>query len=296
MMFIDSGAHSLYTREVLKKGMTLAFAGTEAKEAGFVYYESDDFWQYVDAYAAFIKEFEDGVDFYVNVDVIFNPKLSWKVQRYLEDTHGLFPVPVIHYGTPLKWFRHYLDHGYEFLGIGGLGQEAKQDMYVKWADEVFSLLCPPPRRLPIVRTHGFAMTAHYLVTRYPWWSVDSASWVKAGAYGGIYVPRKTGDKFDFKKDPFCIGISDLSPARKVKGRHFYGLNKGAAKLIESWLDHIQVPLGSVDENGEMVEWGVVSHYGARAMANLSYYQAMANSVPPWPWPFEVNIRKGFGLA
>jgi hypothetical protein len=61
----------------------------------FSIYDTDMFWQYVDEYAAFIKEYRDGIDFFANVDVIQDPKRTWKVQKYLENEHGLDPVPVV---------------------------------------------------------------------------------------------------------------------------------------------------------------------------------------------------------
>ena len=111
-LFLDSGAHSLYTKEVMKK---------EHVE-GYSFYESKEFWDYVDNYAQFVRENKSFLSVYVNVDVIFNPELTWKVQKYLETNHELSPLPVIHYGADLKWVKRYMDD-YEYIRFGGLGQE-----------------------------------------------------------------------------------------------------------------------------------------------------------------------------
>src|SRR5262245_14430222 len=62
--FLDSGAHSLHMK----------FRGSGSK-----FHETDAFWEYVDGYAAFVKEHEEEIDYYVNVDVIFDPEMSWRV-------------------------------------------------------------------------------------------------------------------------------------------------------------------------------------------------------------------------
>jgi hypothetical protein len=284
--FLDSGAHSLYTKEVIKKKGTKEYQG-------FAYFESDDFWKYVDTYAAFVKGHLDAIDFYVNVDIIFNPELSWKVLKHLENTHGLKPLPVIHHGTDLKWIKKHVEAGYDFIGLGGLGQEVTKQQYYAWADQVYSYLCPPPKRIPIVKTHGFAMTAYDLLLRYPWWSVDSASWVKAGGFGIVYVPRKRGGIFTFDVEPFNISVSNDSPSKKERHRHIFTLTNEEAKLIKEWLEEIDVPYGKVDKEGKMVEWGVISHHGARKIANLRFFQALTASLPKWPWPFKGVFRQGF---
>lgn len=160
--FLDSGAHSLYTKWVINP-----------KHArGYDDYKTKKFRKYVDEYAAFIKKYGKGIDFYVNVDAIFEPTITWQVQKYLENEHGLEPIPVVHYGTDLSWLRRYVEGGYKFIGIGGLGQEATRGAYLKWADEVYAYLCDNKDRLPTVKTHGFALTSYGLMVRYPWWSVD----------------------------------------------------------------------------------------------------------------------------
>lgn len=289
--FLDSGAHSLFTKEVLNHTK-----GENSKYKGFAYYKSPEFWQYVDAYAEFVKANLHAIDFYVNVDVIFSPKLSWKVLKYLEGEHGLNPLPVIHHGTPIKWIDKHLEAGYKFIGIGGLGQEVTKREYYEWADGVFDFLCPKPDRLPIVKCHGFAMTAYELLVRYPWWSVDSASWAKAGGFGIIFVPFYRKGKFTFEVKPMNLAVStDSSFLKKGSGKHLKSMSGEAQKIISKWLEHIGVPLGSVDKHGKEKEWGVVSHHAARKIANLRYFEALCAWLPKWPWPFRSSLikRQGF---
>lgn len=278
LFFLDSGAHSLYTKHVIK------MKGRVKRELKWQYYESDEFWKYVDSYAQFIKQHKEGIDYYANVDVIFNPQLSWKVLKYLEKQHNLSPVPVIHYGTDLDWIRRHLKAGYEFLGIGGLGQEATAKSYRAWADGLFTLLCPGPKRLPIVRTHGFAMTSWKLMRRYPWWSTDSASWIKMASFGNLLIPHKRKGVYTFDVEPHIITVSMVDMAGKGN-KHLLAKSPTEQRIVRDWLNEIEVPYGKTDSDGNMTEYGVCSHYAPRRVANLIAFQRMADSVPEYPWAF-----------
>jgi hypothetical protein len=298
--FLDSGAHSLYTKFVMKSETFDSSKGV-GFSGNYVWYESEEFWQYVDDYAAFVKANRKGIDYYANVDVIFNPQKTWDVQCYLEDQHKLKPVPVIHYGTDIKWIERYLDRGHFYLGLGGLGQEVTSSAYRQWGDEVYRFLCPGKERLPIAKTHGFAMTAFPLLMRYPWYSVDSASWIKAGGFGNIYVPHMRRGEFvfrDFAGDPlppYSISVSHESPRKVEKGRHVNQLPSKQRKVLQAWLEFIGVPYGKV-ENGEAVSWGVYSNDRARYIANQRFFLFLCDSLPNWPWRFNVSqVKPSFGF-
>ena len=161
-LMLDSGAHSLYMSEVLHKDNNYAF------------FESDAFWQYIDAYCAFLKENKDHFAVYVNVDVIFNPEMSWKVQKYMEDTYKLNSIPVFHPGEDLKWLKKYLDN-YGYIGIGGLGQRAMKGRWLADTGEpAWNLICNE-KGIPRIKVHGFAMTSPELIIEFPYFSVDSVT-------------------------------------------------------------------------------------------------------------------------
>ena len=264
-----------------------------AKKTSYDFYKTPEFWAYVDTYAAFVKEYAHAIDYYATVDVLFNPEMSWEVLKYMEGEHGLNPVPVIHYNTPIKWIEKHLEEGYDYLGIGGLGQEISKSSYYGWADKVYSVICDPKTKLPTVRTHGFAMTAYDLLIRYPWWSVDSASWAKAGGFGRLYVPRTQSGKWSFAKPPYNISVSGKAPSKHEQGKNLLTMTQGEQKAVRNWLDHIEVPFGSVDKDGNEVEYGVVSHHAARKIANLRFFMALVEWLPDWPWPFTGLQRRGF---
>lgn len=282
LFWLDSGAHSLYNKHAFKV----------AKSAKFAYYETADFWKYVDCYAAFVKKYNKSIDYYANVDVIHNAELSWKVQKYLENEHGLHPVPVIHSTTNIKWVHKHIEAGYEYIGLGGVALEGTSADYIKWADQVYSVICPAPSHLPIVRTHGFAMTNYKLLWRYPWWSVDSATWTKVGAFGSVLVPHKRNGEFTFKDEPYQMAFSQDSPKTKLRGKHYSTLSKPEKAILLEWLEKIQIPLGKMNGK-EVTEHGVLTRHVERKMANLLFFEGLRAALPKWPWPFMLTPRKGF---
>lgn len=280
--FLDSGAHSLYNTHVRAK--------STHRSKDYSFYKTKQFWDYVDGYAEFVKKRRSSIDYYANVDVIYNPKLSWKVLKYLENEHGLNPVPVIHNATPLKWVEKHINAGYTFIGLGGLGQDSLGE-YSQWGDAVFDLICDNEDRLPSVRVHGFAMSSYKLLWRYPWWSTDSSSWVKAAAYGNLFIPHMRKGKFTFSEQPYMICMTPDHPGRIIgNSKHYSRCSPAERIVIQAWLDAIGVPLG-VDE------WGVVTEHAARKEANIRYFEEMCKAMPKWPWSFR-RRRKcsgGFGL-
>lgn len=285
-IFIDSGAHTLYNKKVLGVG-----------KSGYEFFKTAEFFQYVDEYAEFIKKHIDAIDYYANVDVIYNPELSWNTLKYLEEKHGLKPLPVIHCNTPLSWIDKHLDAGYTYLGIGGLGQGITKDVFKVWADRLFTRICPAPDYLPIVKTHGFAMTAYGLLFRYPWYSVDSATWAKAGGFGKIMVPHKRNGKFVYDIRPYEVFVSEESPSAKIHGKHYLTLNASEKSIIKEWLELIKVPLGTLSKPDTPDDFGVLNRHVERKQANLMFFEKMLESLPTYPWPYKVSrtATVGFGI-
>lgn len=272
--FLDSGAFTLATKAQQK--------AIDMK----TFYDSEKFYRYIDSYAAFIKKYSLAIHFYANLDVIGNPELTWRNQQYLEKEHGLKPVPVVHFGTEMKWLLFYLER-YDFIGLGGL-VGAPQPASTKWLDMCFDIICSTPNRLPCVKIHGFGVTGLSRLMRYPWYSVDSTSWARVAGLGQIYVPRKTKGEFDFLKRPIIVPISQENPTVQNGGGHFLSFSAQEKKAIIDWLDYIQIPLGDKDTPG------VCNHSGSRRRANLYFFDMLAKEVSKHERPFYLR-KKGLLL-
>lgn len=282
--FFDSGAFTMQTwaKEWQKR--------TGAKTR-WGYYDTKEHWRYVDEFCRFVLKYHKAIDYFANVDAIGNPELSYRNQKYIERVWGLEPVPVVHTNTPLKWVRRYVEEGYTFIGLGSavdkVGALGMQD----WMDDVFRYVCATPDRTPRVRVHGFGVTRFSLFTRYPWYSVDSASWTKVGAYGGILVPHYRGGEFVFTRNPYVMKVADRSPDKGKAGAHFANLPPLQKDQIRRWLDYCKLPLG--DDDGTP---GVVNSHCIRKDACVQFFEGLRRAVPKYPWSWTPPKLQGLGLV
>jgi hypothetical protein len=278
LLFIDSGAHGLYNEHVHAK---------VHETSKYEWFTTEEFWAYVDKYAAFIKNHEEGLSIYANVDVIFNPKMTWEVQQYLEREWEIKPLPVVHHGTPLKWLEKYLDKGYEYIGLGGRAQDATQKDYLDWADESFNVICGQASRLPLIKVHGFAVTAHPLMVRYPWYSVDSTSWLAFGGYGMCIHPLWRNGKWDYSQNYEVVKLSvRASSSNKVSilNSRTHEVNKVFLKYIEE--KGFTLGMSKWEKGEEIkIEDGLCNNDVLRCDLNAIYFMDLVKHLPQWPWPF-----------
>lgn len=259
------------------------------------YYNSDMFWDFVDNYCQFIRKYKSAIDFYSVVDAIGFPEITSDVQQYMESEYGLKPIPVVHYQTKMEWLKHYMKRGYDYIAIGGLVGNHNQDVCREWIDEVFHTISDPDG-MPQVKLHGFGVTSWPLLLRYPWFSVDSASWLKVGAFGGVLTPHKRKGRFVFDVPPYIVKTAFESPERKKRGRHYFTMTKCEQAIFREWLDRIEIPLGTMKKHtNEIVEVGVINDHSNRLIANQIYFEQLSLRIPEWPWAFKPVKRSGFGI-
>ena len=293
-LFLDSGAHSLFTKYAMSQGATTRHAAEEH----YCYYKSEAFTEYLNSYIRFVRKYGKYFDVYVNVDVIFNPKMSADVMQRLQDA-GLRPIPVVHYGTDVRWLDEVLAKNYDYIGLGGLGQGITVGNYMAWADVAWQRICPASNDYrPLCKVHGFAMTSYALLTRYPWYSVDSASCIKLAAYGGIYVPRKYKGKFAVYREVNGCRVFDLpllqqrvseclvADSSGVVFPHesiskFENLPWAQQRHIMDWLEAVGESLGENAPDGSVVVLGVINSHESRYRVNRACFRLMEESKLPY---------------
>lgn len=329
--FIDSGAWSLFRLHVLKKGKKAK--KSKSSKPDFSWFDlktSGEFREYCDNYAAFIKaRSKQGVRWFANVDVIGNAEMTRKSQIYFEEKHGVSPVPVVHFPADLKYLKWYLnrDDPYAMIGLGGFARRPDRKLIKAWTDECFKLICPKENDyMPTTKVHGFAMTTWELFRRWPWYSVDSTSYLLYGTYGLLCVPRWDARLRNFRFDipPKILSVSargrpidyktnlhvtnrfdqvDWSHTRAIdmavgpaEGRELLtGLGHGskyhsnAYDWTMKWIEFCGVPLGKVDKDGNEVEKGVISNNDVRTEVNIRYFMELESRIPKWPWPLPKQI-------
>lgn len=203
--FLDSGAFS-YQVAAKKKGHPIT-----RKEAAPI----------IDQYCDWIYKVDRVFDFIVTFDYAREPAVTdWATQRI--ETRGLQPLSVYHYGAPIRALKELAER-YPFLGIGGMvGTNLK--LLRPFLDHVFNFTEKRGTRL-----HGFGVGGS-LIGQYPWFSVDSVSWLHYTMRG---IVRMTNNVEGFGE------VVHTSERRAViKNGSLEGRYGRAAHNVQFWVDYM----------------------------------------------------------
>lgn len=183
-VFLDSGAFSAYTK------------GIEVDIKGYC--------RYIQENADIIVE-EDGNLCASVLDGIGDPLKTWQNQQQMESL-GVRPLPCFHYGEDERYLEWYIER-YPYITLGGMVPISTPQLIV-WLDRLWEkYLCDGAGR-PRLKVHAFGLTSLALMKRYPWYSVDSSTWVQWAANGMLLLPGMGQ-----------INVSSKSSSRKVEGQH-----------------------------------------------------------------------------
>jgi len=252
-IFMDSGAFSAWTKK------------TEI-----------NLQEYID----FLHKHKKHLTVYANLDVIGDPVATWKNHEEMEK-QGLKPLPIFHRGSNISFLHRCMN--YEYFALGAIAK-AKKHERINYLDMVFNEICGKDG-LPRNKVHGLGTTSFSLMRRYPFYSVDSTTWILTGVMGIILVPQKDGDGFDFNKDPFKIAISEKSP-KTNKGAHYDSLSKDMKKHVVNYVEEMGYSLGEKNVDKKDKNAGLYADDGQRVEINAKYFIEFQHTIPEWPWMFK----------
>lgn len=192
-VFLDSGAFSAFTQGV-----------------------QIDIGKYCD----YIHKNADIVAFPSVLDAIGDAEGTFHNQHEME-RRGVRPLPCFHYGEPLDLLQYYVER-YEYITIGGMVPISTPQLKI-WLDDLWGEYLTDSEGKPKVKVHGFGLTSLPLMTRYPWYSVDSSTWVQWAANGMILIPTRTGQ----------LDVSNKSSRRKIPGQHLDSVTEIERNQIEA---------------------------------------------------------------
>jgi hypothetical protein len=232
------------------------------------------------AYMAFIAEHGQRFFSIVALDKIPGEKaLMAKTQADIEaaarESHknfeimrkaGIDAIPVFHQGEDFKWLERMLNDKVPYIGISPY-MKAKTESIRRWMDECFTRLTDE-RGWPLCKTHGFGVTGHEVVRRYPWFSVDSTSWALSAGYGNVLMPRMLPSGADFTH-PVQFNISDRDTAGNNSMLH---MGPAHRKLVDAYFDALGVTFSEVR-----------NFQAARLVINASYFMGLEKQLASKPF-------------
>lgn len=188
-------------------------------------------------YIKFIKKNEKYITHYINLDVIGDPVKTYENQKIMEGER-LKPIPAFHVMFESKeWLKKYIDEGYDYIGLGGMaGTKFTKKDFINKLNPLFEFIICDKLGMPKVKIHGFGMTSLDLMLRYPWYSVDSTSWVMTSRYGAVLIPITIKGEYRYDKNPLKVNFSLKSPSIKEEGKHYSTFTQLERKEIDKYLD------------------------------------------------------------
>lgn len=258
-MFLDSGAFSAFTQ-----GATIDLRD----------------------YANYVQQNQDIIDMAANLDVIGagNEQETYNNQKKLEQMDA-WVVPVHHARDRDQWLERYLDEGYEYLALGGMVPENTAYL-LEWLDHVWDKYLTNPDGSAKVKVHGFGLTSIQLMSRYPWESVDSTSWVLTSRFGQIYI-----DLDDAATNVKKIDFSARSMKRRdIDSWHFQSMTKPEQQQITERLQVLETRRVKYPQEEEELKKHVgweqgwnpkcfAEQYGWRDNFNIAFFERMAAHAP-----------------
>jgi hypothetical protein len=189
-----------------------------------------------------------------SLDAIGDPAKTYEYFKILRSM-GCKVQPVFHCREDELWLRKYLDEGYDYIFLGGMVPE-QTNWLMNWLDGLWRNYLTNKDGTARVKIHGFGLTDQRLIFRYPWYSVDSTSWLMIGVYGGCSFMTPSG----LRK----VTFSDSSPQLKDDGSwHYKQLTPPLRQQVDIWLKELGVTAEQVG-----------THYSYRDMVNAATYQRM----------------------
>ena len=288
-LFIDCGAPSIYNK--LSKRPGSGHQGAHMKYRrydDFAYTDTAEYKQYRRRYAKFLRTNKQGITEYPNLDVINNPELTYKNQKWLE-ARGLTPLPVWHIGGDISWLLRYLDEGYKHICLGGMTPNPTSTL-IPILDNLWLKYLLTDDMKPRIKVHGFAVTSFKLMARYPWYSVDSTSWMQVGINGNMLIPYNKGGVWRYDIPPLKIGISSRHPKIGIPGEHLNTLPPRQHAMVMSYLECMGCVFGeSTYEDGKEIQVvrGITNDWEHRCFWNALFYAKYADSLP---WPRTAMIK------
>jgi hypothetical protein len=197
--------HFLYSYlEVLNRNYSILKDGIYEKDqilldsgafTAFTMGRKIDIYDYIDV----IKD--SGVSLYATLDVIGDAEGTYKNYLIMREK-GVNPIPVFHQKEDTKFLYKYLE-SCDYIALGGMVGYTPEKL-IPFLDTCFAII----KNYWPKKIHGFGVGSVRLWKRYPFYSVDSTSWLTGGKFRKV-VKFVKGDLVSFQKEDDERGLQNM---------------------------------------------------------------------------------------
>lgn len=174
----------------------------------------------IDQYIIFLKRLRPR--YYAVLDDIVDPDKTIYNQKHMEKA-GLNPIPTFHVGEPEKYLHYYLDRPYKYLALGGMVRAENLDEFLHGVWPIIY------GKRPDLRVHGFGLTSVDAIAPYPFYSVDSSSYLS---------PMRYGLMFKWSRKKKVIYVEKFMKGQKMTKQNRYDSTKECAGYYIEMAEYI----------------------------------------------------------
>lgn len=196
---------------------------------------------------------DDGVIMASVLDGIGDPLQTYRNQLEME-ARGVRPLPCFHFGEDERYLEFYIAN-YPYITLGGMVGKTVEQL-ITWLDRIWERYIIDGSGRPKTKLHAFGITSVRVMERYPWYSVDSSSWIQFGAYGSMFTP-----------DGVPYRVSEKAGTIHDMGKHVLNLLPIEKEYIEKLILNSGFDLERL-----------TAIYETRATFNMWAYREIANRI------------------
>lgn len=250
----------------------------------------------IDAYIEYIKKNLHLVTTYANLDVVNDGETSYQNWLYMRKA-GLDPMPVYHAETDDKYLKYYLKET-DYIAIGAIAAMTTSKR-IENLDKIWKNHLLDSENMPTHKFHGFGLTSLKILFRYPWYSVDSTSWVAFSRFGIILIPEVIQQEFKYDRPPRTICVSRRSPSNLKCWATLHTMNPAWRKKIIRYARRLGFPMGkshvTAFEDGKVKERvivpGLSNDHKLRDQFNLLFFVKAEESMGHWRRPLGIKVEQ-----
>jgi hypothetical protein len=161
----------------------------------------------LDEYCAYLHANKQWMTAYFSLDVI-NPnnpeeaaRQSFENYKYMRK-QGLDPIPVLHAQEDIRWLVKMLDEGAGYIALAARSLGTSFSHINDWYSQCWNYLTDSAGR-PLVRVHALGEGRLDTWGLFPWWSVDSTSWIYT-AQRNAQIPLGDGKVVSHRNDGLSL--------------------------------------------------------------------------------------------
>jgi hypothetical protein len=180
-------------------------------------------------------------------------------------------IPVFHQNEDFCWLKNMVDYHKDMIKKGSkeglyIGISPANDrtsaQRILWLEQCMPYVTNPDGSA-VLRWHGFGATSTQFMHRYPWFSVDSTSWLRCGSFGALKIPQSQL-KYPHYDSNLQVAMTQRSGESE---KHFNGLSKNEQEQIVKYIEENNFKLEDVQSDGKQ---GVI----ARQTINLKFWKKL----------------------